>query len=48
MFAMKHHYHNYPTYKIREVYNARDIIVGDNPVINILKNNNYNYAFINA
>ena len=41
MFAMKHHYHNFPTSKIREVYNARDIIVGDNPVLRILKNNKY-------
>lgn len=41
MFAMKHHYHNYPNSKIREVYNARNVIVGDNAVLNILKNNNY-------
>lgn len=41
MFAMKHHYHNYPSSKIREVYNARNVIVGDNAVLNILKNNNY-------
>lgn len=41
MFAMKHHYYNYPTDKIREVYNARDVIAGDNSVIRILKNNSY-------
>lgn len=41
MFTMKHHYHNYPTSKIREVFNARDVIVGDNSVLRILKNNNY-------
>ncbi len=41
MFAMKHHYYNYPTGKIREVYNTRDVIAGDNSVIRILKNNSY-------
>lgn len=41
MFTMKHHYHNFPSSKIREVYNARDVIVGENPVLQILKNNNY-------
>lgn len=40
-FGMKHHYHNFPKNKIREVYNARNVIVGNNPVINILKRNNY-------
>ena len=41
LFAMKHHYYNFPRNRIREVYNARDVIVGDNPVLNILKVNNY-------
>jgi hypothetical protein len=41
MFSMKHHYHNYPKTKIREVFNARNVIVGDNAVITILNNNNY-------
>jgi len=55
LFAMKHHYHNFPTNNIREVYNARDVIVGNNPVIEILKRNHYktylllhkSYMFIN-
>ena len=41
MFAMK--YHLYYNYKIgvNELYNSRSIIAGDNPVISILKKNNY-------
>ncbi|WP_104734478.1 alkaline phosphatase family protein [Hanstruepera ponticola] len=41
LFAMKHHYYNFPNNKIREVYNARDVIAGDNPVVDILKQNKY-------
>ncbi len=41
MFAMKHHYYNHPKNNIREVYNARNILIGKNPVINILKQNGY-------
>ncbi|MBU2939662.1 hypothetical protein KO494_08940 [Lacinutrix sp. C3R15] len=41
LFAMKHHYHNAPVNKVTELYNARDVIVGENPVLKILKNNNY-------
>ncbi|GAA3639253.1 hypothetical protein GCM10022397_25880 [Flavivirga jejuensis] len=41
LFAMKHHYHNFPTSEVKELYNARDIIVGNNPVIKILKENDY-------
>ncbi|MBP93353.1 MAG: hypothetical protein CMC55_04470 [Flavobacteriaceae bacterium] len=41
MFAMKHHYYNHPKTKIREVYNARNILIGKNPVIDIFKKNNY-------
>ncbi|WP_250434543.1 sulfatase-like hydrolase/transferase [Hanstruepera flava] len=41
MFSMKHHYYNFPSSKIREVYNARNVIIGDNPVLRILNNNDY-------
>ena len=41
MFSMKHHYYNNPNISSNEVYNSRDHIVGDNPVLSILKNNNY-------
>ena len=41
MFAMKHHYFNNPKPGINELYNSRDIIVGDNPVISIFENNGY-------
>jgi len=41
MFAMKHHYYNNTKSFKNELYNAREIIVGDNPVISILKKNNY-------
>ncbi|WP_452227930.1 MULTISPECIES: hypothetical protein [unclassified Lacinutrix] len=42
LFAMKHHYYNEPSNRITELYNARDVIVGENPVLQILNNNNYN------
>ncbi|MEM6718748.1 MAG: hypothetical protein AAF611_05525 [Bacteroidota bacterium] len=35
MFAMKHHY------KGEQLFGAREVIVGDNPVIETLKNNDY-------
>ncbi|MEM6686667.1 MAG: hypothetical protein AAF617_12870 [Bacteroidota bacterium] len=35
MFAMKHHY------KGRQLFGAREVIMGDNPVIKTLKNNQY-------
>ncbi|WP_298555146.1 hypothetical protein [uncultured Algibacter sp.] len=41
MFSMKHHYYNNTTTSSKELYNTREIIVGDNPVISILKKNNY-------
>jgi hypothetical protein len=41
MFAMKHHYYNTPKPGLNELYNARDIIVGDNPVVSIFKKNSY-------
>lgn len=42
MFAMKHHYDG----KGIEQFLARDIIMGDNPVLRILKNNGYQTFFI--
>ena len=41
MFSMKHHYYNNTSKNANEFYNARQLIVGDNPVISIFKNNNY-------
>lgn len=42
MFAMKHHYYNNTKIKSNELYKARQIIVGKNPFISILKKNEYN------
>ena len=41
LFSMKHHYYNTPNKSSNEVYNSRDHIVGKNPVLSILKNNDY-------
>ncbi|MFL0352235.1 hypothetical protein [Xanthomarina sp. GH4-25] len=41
MFAMKHHYYNNNKSKPNELYNTRKIIIGDNPVVSIFKNNQY-------
>ena len=41
MFAMKHHYYNNIKSDVKELYNTRQIITGNNPVISILKKNNY-------
>jgi hypothetical protein len=41
MLSMKHHYYDFPKIGKNEPYNARDIIVGNNPVISIFKKNNY-------
>ncbi len=41
MFAMRHHYYPNASNNFNEVLNARDIIVGNNSVLNILKSNNY-------
>lgn len=46
MFAMKHHYYNRAKAKSSEMVNSRKIIAGDNPVISILKNNNYKTSLI--
>lgn len=41
MFSMKHHYYNDPKSGANEVYNARNVIVGENPVVKTFKNNGY-------
>jgi len=41
MFAMKHHYYNSPKRNANELYNSRDLIVGENPVTSIFKTNDY-------
>nr|WP_321224845.1 sulfatase-like hydrolase/transferase [uncultured Psychroserpens sp.] len=41
MFTMKHHYYNNVKGSVHEFYNARKIIIGDNPVVSIFKNNDY-------
>ncbi|MBT8261709.1 MAG: hypothetical protein KJO05_02735 [Bacteroidia bacterium] len=44
-FAMKHHYSN-SGFNFTEVINAREVIVGSNPVINLFKKNGYKTHFI--
>lgn len=46
MFAMKHHQYNSPKLGMNEVYNSRDIIIGNNPVVSILKKNDYKTSLI--
>lgn len=46
LFAMKHHYYQSAQKSTRELYNARDFIVGDNPVHRILKRNGYKTSLI--
>lgn len=41
LFGMKHHYHLEPNKPYQELINSREIIVGENPVISVFKNNNY-------
>lgn len=41
MFAMNHHYYNNVKGQSHEFYNARKVIIGDNPVVSIFKNNDY-------
>lgn len=43
--VMKHHYYNKGT-SFNEGINARDIIMGDNPVLDIFRNNGYKSYFI--
>ena len=41
MFAMRHHYYHNTNTKSKELYNTREVIAGKNPVISILRKNNY-------
>lgn len=41
LFAMKHHYYNNTQSLKKELFNARKIIVEENPVVSIFKNNDY-------
>lgn len=41
MFAMNHHYYNNVKGQSHEFYNARKIIIGDNPVVSVFKKNDY-------
>lgn len=41
MLSMKHHYFNNPKPGANELYNSRDIIVGDNAVVKTFKHNGY-------
>ena len=45
LFAMKHHYYNNRTYDF-ELYNARNTIITKNPVLDVLKKNNYKTYFL--
>jgi len=45
LFAMKHHYY-LATNKFTEMLDARNIIVSDNPVLTIFKNNGYTTNFL--
>ncbi|QIE59090.1 sulfatase-like hydrolase/transferase [Rasiella rasia] len=44
-FTMKHHYYN-NGFNFSEIANARKVIISDNPVLNIFKNNGYKTHFI--
>lgn len=46
MFVMKHHYLERIPSSPFEMQNSRSIIVGNNPVVSIFKNNNYKTFFI--
>jgi len=46
MFSMQQHYFGNSLFPTLEMPNAREIIYGDNPVVNIFKNNNYKTYFI--
>ncbi len=45
LFTMKHHYY-LGTIKFTEMLNARNIIIGENPVLTIFKNNGYTTTFL--
>ena len=44
-FTMKHHYYN-NGFNFSEIANARNVIISDNPVLNIFKNNGYKTHFL--
>jgi hypothetical protein len=44
-FAMRHHYNNIG-FNLSEVVNGRKIIITENPVLNIFKNNNYKTHYL--
>lgn len=46
MFTMKHHYYNRTAQVGSELLMARDVIISDNPVLSILKNNGYSTSLI--
>lgn len=46
MFAMKHHYYNSKAQVGSELLLARDVIISENPVLSILKNNDYATSLI--
>ncbi len=46
MFSMTHHYYNRYANVSSELLFARDIIISENPVLSILKNNNYSASLI--
>lgn len=46
LFSMRHHYYNHMQQKRVESYNSRSIIAGNNPVIDIFKNNNYKTSLL--
>ena len=46
MFAMKHHYYNSPKPDANELYNSRNLIVGNNPVVSIFNKNGYKTSLL--
>ncbi len=44
-FTMKHHYYN-NGFNFSEIANARKVIISDNPVLNVFKNNGYKTHFL--
>lgn len=45
IFSMKHHYYN-NGYNFKERMNAREVIISDNAVLRVLKNNNYKTHYL--
>jgi len=46
MFAMNHHYYSNIKGQTHEFYNSRKIVIGDNPVVSIFKENDYKTSLI--